>query len=46
MDFPLQEIYDYMKDEQDLLTFNYDRDSPADAELPEWEQSVQRWSKH
>ncbi|XP_034242870.1 dystrobrevin beta isoform X2 [Thrips palmi] len=40
-----QEIYDYMKDDQDLLSYNYDRESPADAEWPEWEQSVQRWAK-
>lgn len=40
-----QEIFDYMRDEQDMLSYEYDRESPADAELPEWEQSVQRWAK-
>lgn len=43
--FPVQEIFDYMKEEQDLLSYNYDRESPADSELPEWEQSMKRWAK-
>lgn len=41
----MQDIYNDMKDEQDLYSYENDRDSPSEAELPEWEQTLARWAK-
>ncbi|KAK3930310.1 Dystrobrevin alpha [Frankliniella fusca] len=40
-----QEIFDYMQDDQDLVSYDYDRENSGEAELPEWEHSLARWAK-